>query len=59
MAVRDDRSAVARDGRVGRQAGAEDLELVIGGTELAVQLGELAGVLGVGPELPKLTRSAK
>jgi hypothetical protein len=46
MAVRDDRSAVVRDGRVGRQAGAEDLDLVIGGAELAVQLSELVGVLG-------------
>jgi hypothetical protein len=50
---------VARDGRVGDQARAEGLDLVLGRAELAVQLGELAGVLGVGPELPKLTRSAK
>ncbi|HEV7978579.1 hypothetical protein [Amycolatopsis sp.] len=36
---------MARDGRVGGQAGAEDLDLVIGRAALAVQL-ELVGVLG-------------
>jgi hypothetical protein len=50
---------VARDGRVGDQARAEGLDLVLGRAELAVQLGELAGVLGVGRELTKLTRSTK
>jgi hypothetical protein len=41
------RSPLVSNGRVDGQARAEDLDLVIGGAELAVQLGELAGVLGV------------
>jgi hypothetical protein len=39
-------SPLVSNGRVDGQARAEDLELVIGGAELTVQLGELAGVLG-------------
>jgi hypothetical protein len=41
---------VVSDWRAGGQARPEDLDLVIGSAGLAVQLGELAGVLG-GAEL--------